>query len=182
MCVTWDQGFQKRILRTKNTSIANVPTGHFDRSKLFAAIDEILIYWQTILSSKMCLPQIRGVEKDFTVDANKSSILVRKMVEKLAWLGQTGEALDEWLPIKWKRDMYLVYARYPGDGRTFLWRCDTWTVSMRLTKSWTTELSRLHYWELIPGSDWSTRLSWIGLPAKLTFRISWSCFGKTGRA
>jgi CHAT domain-containing protein len=150
--VTWESGIPKEILRTKNYFYANATHGALStESKLFAAIDEILIYGKT---SKLQngLPQIRGVEKDFTVEPNQVFDLSEENVENtLLGLGQTGERWMNDLPIQVTvTHGNLVYARYPVMAGHFYGDAIL-NSEYAIDKKLNNELSRLHSLGLYPG-------------------------------
>lgn len=150
--VTWESGIPKEILRTKNYFYANATHGALStESKLFAAIDEILIYGKT---SKLqnSLPQVRGVEKDFVAEPNQVFDLSEENVENtLLGLGQTGERWMNDLPIQVTvTHGNLVYARYPVMAGHFEGDAILYSESA-IDKKLNNELSRLHSLGLYPG-------------------------------
>jgi len=150
--VTWESGIPKAILQSKNYFYANATHGALSTEiKLFAAIDEILIYGKT---SKLqnSLPQIRGVEKDFTaVESQVFDLSEENVTNTLLGLGQTGERWMNDLPIQVTvTHGNLVYARYPVlaghfEGDAIL------NSEYAVDKKLNNELSRLHSLGLYPG-------------------------------
>lgn len=113
--VTWESGIPKEILRSKNYFYANTTHGALSKeTKLFAAIDEILIYGKT-LKLQNSLPQIRGIEKEFVPTPNLVFDLSEENVENtLLGLGESGEKWMSDLPIQVSVSHGdLIYARYP---------------------------------------------------------------------
>jgi hypothetical protein len=151
--VTWESGIPKEIIRSKNYFYANATHGALStESKLFAAIDEILIYGKT-LKLQNSLPQIRGIEKDFTAVPNQVFDLSEDNVQNtLLGLGQSGERWMSDLPIQVTVSHGdLIYGRYPvltghfeGDGIL--------NGEYAIDKKLNFELSRLLSLGLYPGA------------------------------
>lgn len=150
--VTWESGIPKSILLAKNYFYANATHGALStESKLFAAIDEILVYGKT---SKLqnSLPQVRGVEKDFIVEPNQVFDLSEQNVENtLLGLGESGERWMNDLPIQVTvTHGNLIYARYPVMAGHFEGDAILYSESA-IDRKLNQELSRLHSLGLYPG-------------------------------
>ncbi len=151
--VTWESGIPKEVLDRKNYFYANATHGALStESKLFAAIDEILIYGKTN-KLQNSLPQVRGLEKDFKVDPNHVFDLSEGTLKNtLLGLGDTGERWQNEIPIQVKVSHgNLIYARYPVlaghfEGDAIL--NSEWAIDKKLNF----ELSRLHSLGLYPGA------------------------------
>jgi tetratricopeptide (TPR) repeat protein len=150
--VTWESGIPKETLRLKNYFYANATHGGLTtKSKLFAAIDEILVYGKT---SKLqnSLPQLRGIEDNFKVDTNHVFDLSESNLRNtILGLGEVGERWLNEMPIQVKVSHgNLIYARYPVlaghfDGDAIL------NSEYAIDRELNNEISRLHSLGLYPG-------------------------------
>lgn len=150
--VTWDSGIPHGISALKQFYYANVTHGGLSKErKLFAAIDDLLIYGSTA-KLQNSLPKLRGEEKDFLAkEVEEFDISEAHVVSTILGISETEEKWQEELPIQvMVTHGDLKYAQYPVLAGHF--EHDAILSTERaIDKQLNGELSRLHSLGLYPG-------------------------------
>lgn len=150
--VTWDSGIPEAIKKSGQYYYCNVTHGGLSKdSKLFGAIEDLLIYGSTN-KLQNSLPSIRGEEKDFIAkEPEVFDISEENVLNTIMGIDKTGEKWAVEKPIRVTVSHGdLKYAKFPVLAGHFEYDAIL-TTEKAIDRELKGELTRLHQLGLYPG-------------------------------